>query len=380
MKAALVYSEELTGYSFGATHPMGPERVHFAVELARSLGVLDHLELVPPRDADDALVELAHEPDYIAAVQAERVNPDHGLGTEDNPTFPGMHQISSHICTASVTAAELVWSGRADRAINIAGGLHHAMPRSASGFCIYNDVVSAIRWLQQQGAKKIAYLDTDAHHGDGVQHAFYNDPSVLTISLHESPVYLFPGTGFPSESGGREAPGSAVNIALPATCGDEAWLRAFDAVVPDVLGAFEPDILITQHGCDAHRADPLTDLQLSLDGLLASYHRVADLATRYAGGRWVALGGGGYNLNDVVGRAWAHLLGVFAGHPIAPDAAIPESWKELLGGDTPSTMTDGATVRPDPIEWGFNPSDRIDQAIIATRRAVYPELGLDPGF
>lgn len=379
MDACLVHSDALTRYSFGVSHPMGPDRVRLAVELARQLGVLDHLEVVEPRPADDGLVALVHHRDYIEAVRRERMSIQHGLGTEDNPIFPGMHDVASQICAATVTAAELVHSGRARRAANIAGGLHHAMPGGAAGFCLYNDAAVAIRWLQQQGVEKIAYLDIDAHHGDGVQHVFYEDPSVLTISLHESPVHLFPGTGFASEIGAAGAAGSAVNVALPATTGDGEWLRAYDAIVPEVLKHFRPDLVITQHGCDAHRGDPLTDLRLSVDGLAESYRRVATLIDDLDVG-WVALGGGGYNLHSVVPRAWAHLLGVVAGVPIDPHTEIPAAWRKLLDDDVPTQMTDHSDIDHDPVEWGLNPASRLDQAIIATRRAVFPELGLDPGF
>lgn len=383
MKACMVHSDALTEYSFGAEHPMGPHRVRAAVELARHMGVLDAMELVEPPPGDDDLLRLVHDEAYLEAVKAERLSVECGLGTEDNPLFPGMHMVTSQITAATVAAADLVHSGRAQRAVNIAGGLHHAMPHTASGFCVYNDAAVAIRWLQQQGVGKIAYLDIDAHHGDGVQKVFYDDPSVLTISLHESPVHLFPGSGFASEIGGENARGSAVNVALPATCGSGDWLRAFDAIVPDVLEAFQPEILISQHGCDAHAQDPLTDLQLSIEGLVSSYEKVADCAADHADGRWVALGGGGY-ARRVVTVAWAHLLGVVAGRPIDPSSPTPQPWRDLyaekFGDDAPTFMGDDASITYDPVDWGFNPASRLDQAIIATRRAVFPELGLDPGF
>ena len=205
----------------------------------------------------------------------------------------------------------------------------------------------------------------------------------MTISIHESPIHLFPGTGFATETGGSGARGSAVNIALPAITEDADWLRAFGAVVPDVLEAFAPEIIITQHGCDSHRLDPLTDLRLSLDGLAESYRLVADLADAHACGRWVAIGGGGYS-REVVGRAWAHLLGVVAGQPIDPATPTPQEWRDMyvakFGGTAPTGMGDGCSTEHDTIDFGFNPASRLDQAIIATRRAVYPELGMDPGF
>ena len=252
------------------------------------------------------------------------------------------------------------------------------MPALASGFCVYNDVAIAIRWLLDHGCDRIAYVDVDVHHGDGVQAIFYNDPRVLTVSLHETPVCLFPGTGFPTETGGPQARGSAVNVALPPGTGDAGWLRAFHAVVPQVVEAYEPSILVTQHGCDSHHHDPLADLDLSLDGQRASYVALAGLATRFCGGRWVSTGGGGYAVLSVVPRAWTHLLAIVAGAPLAPETQVPQAWRDEIGEATPLTMSDGAAATYVPFEEGYSPESRIDQAILATRRAVFPELGLDP--
>lgn len=380
-KAHLVHSAELSQYDFGSAHPMGPGRVRLAVELARQLGVLDDIELVTPPPADGELVRLVHDDDYIHAVRSNREHVQYGLGTTDNPLVIGMHHVATQVCTATVAAAEAVWSGRTTRAANIAGGLHHAMPSAASGFCIYNDVAVAIRWLQQQGAERIAYLDVDAHHGDGVQEIFWNDPSVITISLHESPMHLFPGTGFAHEVGGPDALGSAVNVALPADTGDADWLRAFHAIVPPILQEFAPDIIVSQHGCDSHYTDPLTDLRMSMDGLRASYLAIEEMVDTYArDGRWVATGGGGYSVLYAVPRAWTHLLAIMAGRPLDPHTPTPRDWRELLGDEVPLTMSDGVEVAFDRFEDGYNPSSRVDQAIMATRRAVFPDLGLDPHY
>ncbi|GAB3921048.1 acetoin utilization protein AcuC [Microlunatus endophyticus] len=379
-RARLVFSDGLTRYDFGSFHPMGPGRVRSAISLARALGVLDQLDRVDPSPADDQLLRRVHSDAYIAAVQAAEPNPIFGLGTEDNPVFPYMHEVSSQIVTASVDAARSVWQGEALRAVNIAGGLHHAMPSAASGFCIYNDLAIAIHWLLEQGCERIAYVDVDVHHGDGVQTIFYDDPRVLTISLHETPVKLFPGTGYPHETGGPDAAGSAVNVALPAGTDDRGWLRAFDAVVPEALAAFKPTILVTQHGCDSHYSDPLADLRLSVDGQRASYLALARLADELTQGRWIAGGGGGYSLVDVVPRAWAHLLAIVAGTPIPPPTSIPQLWRDEAGDGAPMSMTDGGSTDFTPVTAGIDPASRLDQAILATRRAVFPDLGLDPGF
>jgi acetoin utilization protein AcuC len=228
----------------------------------------------------------------------------------------------------------------------------------------------------------VAYVDVDVHHGDGVQAAFYHDPRVLTISLHESPLTLFPGTGFPDETGGPGAEGTAVNLPLPPGTGDAAWLRAFHAVVPSVLRAFAPEIIFSQCGADAHRLDPLADLRLSVDGQRAAYVAMRDLADELCDGRWVAMGGGGYALVEVVPRAWTHLLAVATGDPLDPATPIPPAWRKLAaercpGTEVPSTMTDGITP---PVErWSpGTAADPVDRAILATRSAVFPLHGLDP--
>jgi acetoin utilization protein AcuC len=305
-----------------------------------------------------------------------------GLGSDDNPTFAGMHHASAHIVGASVEAARRVWEGEVLHAANVTGGLHHAMPDRASGFCVYNDVAVAIRWLLAQGAKRVAYVDVDVHHGDGVEQVFWDDPRVLTVSLHETGQMLFPGTGFAHDLGGPDAEGSAVNVALPPGTGDAGWLRAFHAVVPPLVREFAPDVLVTQHGCDSHMNDPLAHLLLSGDGQRAAYQALHDLAHEVTGGKWVVTGGGGYAIADVVPRAWTHLLGVVSGRPVDPEAETPEDWRghvaEVLHQDAPTRMTDGRT--PDFRDWseGFNPETWLDRSIQATRVAAFPPNGLDP--
>jgi acetoin utilization protein AcuC len=378
VKGRLVHSEQLTRYDFGPEHPMGPGRVRNTISLARHLGVLDRLDVVEPPPLDLDLLHTVHTSDYVEAVQAGEPDPTYGLGTSDNPVFPGMHDIAAGVVAATVAAAQGVWRSEALRACNISGGLHHAMPSRTSGFCVYNDVAVAIRWLLDAGCERVGYVDVDVHHGDGVQAIFYDDPRVLTISLHETPTMLFPGTGFPHETGGPGAEGTAVNLALPPGTGDAGWLRAFDAVVPEVLRTFRPSVLVTQHGCDSHRHDPLADLELSVDGQLASYLALAELAEELCDGRWVSTGGGGYAVLHVVPRAWTHLLGVVSGEPVPPETRVPSAWLYEMADSPPLTMTDGADVSFARFADGYSPADRVDQAILATRRAVFPELGLHP--
>jgi acetoin utilization protein AcuC len=256
------------------------------------------------------------------------------------------------------------------------------MPGNASGFCIYNDVALAIQWLLDNGAEKVAYVDVDAHHGDGVQTMFYDDPRVLTVSIHEGPQTLFPGTGFATEIGGEGAEGSAANVALPPGTSDAGWLRAFHAVIPPLVREFAPDILVTQQGCDSHMDDPLTNLMLSVDGQRASYIALKELADEVCGGKWVATGGGGYAVMDVVPRAWAHLLAIVAGNPLDPAALTPERWRarvaELRGMPAPLSMTDGRQVNYRAWELGYDPASWLDRSIMASRTATFPLNGLDP--
>jgi acetoin utilization protein AcuC len=293
-----------------------------------------------------------------------------------------MHHASALVTGATLAAADAVWSGTAQHGAAVAGGMHHAMAAHASGFGVYNDPAIAIAWLLQHGAERVAYVDIDAHHGDGVQTAFYDDPRVLTISLHQHPATLFPFTGLPTETGGPAAEGSAVNVALPAGIGDSGWLRAFHAIVPQLLRQFRPQILVSQHGADTHRRDPLAQLQLSIDAQRAAHAAIHALAHDLAGGRWLLTGGGGYDLVRVVPRTWTHLLAEAAGQPIDPAASTPGPWQNYVvrrtGLDAPEHMTEGEPAAFQPFESGCNPSDPTDQAIMATRNAVFPSYGLMP--
>jgi len=291
-----------------------------------------------------------------------------------------MHEASALVAGATLAAAQAVWSGSALHGASVAGGLHHAMRRAASGFCVYNDLAVAIKWLLAAGAERVAYVDTDVHHGDGVQAAFYDDPRVLTISLHEHPATLFPGTGLPGETGVGAGTGYAVNVALPAGTGDAGWLRAFDAVVPPLLRAFKPTVLVSQHGCDSHRLDPLAHLELTVDAQRLAQVMLHDLAHELCDGRWLVTGGGGYALVQVVPRTWTHLLAIAAGAPVDPVMETPVKWRELarsLTGETaPVTMTDGASARYVPFSSGIDPGDPVDRAIMRTRTAVFAGHGL----
>jgi acetoin utilization protein AcuC len=398
----VAWDERLTDYHFGPDHPLAPLRVELTMRLAHEFGLWSQpgVTVAPPAPATDADLELVHDARYVATVRAISRWTEHpdardglegnqlsvarmfGLGTEDNPVFPGMHEASALVTGVTLAAAHAVWSGSAQHGASIAGGMHHAMAKHASGFGVYNDVAIAIAWLLEQGAERIAYVDIDAHHGDGVQTAFYDDPRVLTISLHQHPATLFPFTGLPTETGGPAAEGSAVNVALPAGIKDAPWLRAFHAIVPPLLRQFRPQILVSQHGADTHRLDPLAHLELSIDGQRAAHAAIHALAHDQADGRWLLTGGGGYDLVQVVPRTWTHLIAEATGQPIDPDTPTPARWRDYVtrrtGLRAPDQMTDGTSVRFEPFESGYNPSDPVDRAIMATRNAVFPLHGLMP--
>ena len=383
---AVVWDTALTRYDFGPGHPFDPVRIRLTMELARELGVLasPSVTMVSPSPATDAEIETVHDPEYVAVVReaGRALVPAvwFGLGTDDDPVFEGMHEAAALVVGATLAAARSVWSGATAHAVSIAGGHHHAMRAKASGFCIYNDPAVAIAWLLSAGAERVAYVDLDVHHGDGVQAAFYDDPRVLTVSLHEHPATLFPGTGLPDETGTGDGEGYAVNVALPAGTEDAGWLRAIDGVVLPLLRAFRPTVLVTQHGCDGHRLDPLAHLSLSVDGQRQAEVMMHELAHELCDGRWIATGGGGYALVQVVPRTWTHLLAVAAGEPVDPEMATPAHWQELarsLTGETaPQTMTDGVPPRYVSFASGMDPDDPVDRAILRTRSAVFPSHGL----
>ncbi len=384
---SIVFDPTLTDYNFGPTHPMSPVRVDLTMRLADELGVLEGIKRVDAPMATLEQIATVHDHALIEAVTMAGTTPGwvdlaRGLGTEDDPCFKDMHLASAHVVGATLEAVRQVWSGESLHSVNIAGGLHHAMPDRASGFCIYNDVAIGIKQLLADGAERVAYVDIDVHHGDGVEAIFWDDPRVLTISLHETGQMLFPGTGFPADCGGTGAEGTAVNVALPPGTADAGWLRAFHAVVPPVLRAFGPEVLVTQHGCDSHMDDPLAHMMLSVDGQRAAHLALHELAHEVAGGRWVVTGGGGYSIVDVVPRAWAHLIAIACGHPLDPALSTPPSWRahveDVLGVTAPHRMTDGRT--PAYRDWagGYDPESWLDRAIHATRMEIFPLHGLDP--
>jgi acetoin utilization protein AcuC len=387
-RVALVWDDRVAGYDFGPGHPLAPIRVELTVDLIRRTGLLGtghdglHVDEVVPRPYPEADLLRLHRDDFVDTVR--RLSSDttataserYGLGAGDTPAFPGMHPASLLVCSASREAARQVWEGEADHAFNPAGGLHHAMPDRAAGFCIYNDPAVAIDWLLEHGAERVCYVDVDVHHGDGVEVMFADDPRVLTISLHESGRFLFPGTGRSADIGGPGALGSAANLPLaPGTTG-EFWFQAFDHAVEPLVRAFSPDILVTQLGCDTHTTDPLAHLSLTVDDMAAIYRRLHRLAHEVCEGRWVATGGGGYQLVQVVPRAWTLAFAEMTGRSLPIDT--PMSWQELVVERTRATPPRSFTDDPVALseELRGQAREMADDAIEAIRRLVLPHHGV----
>ena len=310
----LVYGDQLMKHHLSDAHPLQPVRVKLTMELIRSTGLIEYCHLVPPRAATDQELELVHSPEYVDLVKRlgdpalrgrlsrERVI-EAGFDSADNPISDELHEGTALVAGATMVAAEAVASGAARHAFSPSGGLHHAHRSRASGFCTYDDPAMACQWLKRQG-HRVAYIDVDVHHGDGVEEIFYSDPDVLTISLHESGRYLFPGTGFPDDAGTGPGQGAAANLPFIPFTWDEPWLEGFDRVVPKLLRKFRPTVLVTQDGCDTHYLDPLAHLAGTTriwPHVGRSFH---ELAHELCEGRWLALGGGGYAVREVVPRAW----------------------------------------------------------------------------
>ena len=315
-RAAFIYDDVLSRHELRSDHPMRPVRLRYTYELLQEYSAFDHPDAVlhDPRMATDQELLWLHTTEYVAAVKAlgsdatDNIDAARfGFSTQgDNPVYPNMFEAAALSTGASLVAAEMVSNKTVDAAFNISGGLHHAGANQASGFCVFNDPALAVHYFLSQG-HRVAYVDIDAHHGDGVQEAFYNDERVLTISIHESGQWLFPGTGSVAEMGEGSGRGFSVNLPLYPYTIDDDYVDAFAQVVPPLVAAFAPDILVTQLGIDSYHNDPLTHLQVTTEGYIETVRQLAGL-----GLPWLALGGGGYDLSAVA-RAWTLVYGVMLG-------------------------------------------------------------------
>lgn len=390
-RTALIWDPAVTAYRFRPDHPFNPKRLELAVSLIEALGLAGGPDtpIVAPRQATDAELLRVHSPEYVAAVKRfSQPGADttdafrYGLGTDDTPVFPGMHEVTALVCGGTIQAAELVMGGEVARAFNVCGGLHHAHRGRGSGFCVYSDLAAAIAWIREAHGSRVMYIDYDAHHGDGVQGIFYDDPEVLTLSIHESGRYLFPGTGFVDELGDGEGYGYSLNLPLEAFTEDGSWIAIHERLIAEVAEAFGPDVIVLQNGCDGHLLDPLTHLRASTRLYEETVRIVCEVADRLCGGRVVATGGGGYAVWTVVPRAWTLVWAGLSGQH-APDA-IPREWLDRWQGEAPELLPE--RLRDSAEGWPAVPRrDEIEatnrRTFESLRRQAYPLLrGWGLGF
>lgn len=350
-QSAFIYDSAELKYRFNDTHPFNQKRLDLTVDLLNRMGALPPSCLHPPRMAEAAELCLVHSEDYVEAVRklshhppdpdAEAEAERYGLQTEDTPFFPDMHEVTSYVVGGSIRAAETVMTGQSLHALHLAGGLHHALPGKGAGFCVYNDAAAAIAWIRKHYGLKVLYIDTDVHHGDGVQWMFYGDPDVCTFSIHETGKYLFPGTGGVQERGDGNGFGWSINLPMEPFTEDASWLECFEETLEKTVAVFQPDIIVSQHGCDAHALDPLAHIHCSMEIYRSMPDIIHQMAHRYCSGRWVALGGGGYDIWRVVPRAWSLVWLTMVDHPLIrqlkndKDALMPSSWLERWSEESP---------------------------------------------
>ncbi len=343
-KSVFVYSDELLTYKFNNEHPFNQARLKLTMDLLVKCGALEEKDIVAPRMATDQELELIHDPGYIEAVKqagngnlSSELASNYGLDTEDTPIFPKMHEASALLVGGTLTAVDHVMSGLSDHALHLGGGLHHGFRGKASGFCIYNDSSVAIKYIKTKYKARVMYIDTDAHHGDGVQWSFYDDEDVCTFSIHETGRYLFPGTGNVNERGQGKGYGYSFNIPVDAFTEDESWMNAYETGFREVIEFFKPDVILTQNGADAHYLDPLTHLSTTMKTFDFIPRLAHELAEEYCGGRWIAVGGGGYDIWRVVPRAWARIWMEMNEHPF-PSGNLPKEWIEAWQSKSPINL------------------------------------------
>ncbi|HLR02418.1 MAG TPA: acetoin utilization protein AcuC [Virgibacillus sp.] len=345
--SVFVYGDTVLNYHFHEDHPFNQKRVLLTKDLLEKMGTLMDKDIVKPRKATDDELHLFHDPVYVEAVKKSGHNQwpfsrriEFGLGSEDTPPFPDMHDAASWLVGGTLTAVDAVMENTYKHALHLGGGLHHGFKRKASGFCIYNDAAVSIKYIQEKYQAKVLYVDTDAHHGDGVQWAFYDDPNVCTFSIHETGRYLFPGTGHIHERGIKDGHGYAFNIPIDAFTEDDSFIHVYEEAFRRIAAFFKPDVIMTQNGADAHAYDPLTHLSLSM----RSYERIPELAHElaheYCNGKWIALGGGGYDMWRVAPRAWAQVWNVMKREQVM-SGKISEAWLQKWQKESPVVLPTG---------------------------------------
>jgi acetoin utilization protein AcuC len=345
-RAAFISSSSVWEFGFGPNHPLKPERLQRTHELLQEYGAFEvpNVRVVEPVPATVEDLALFHTTEYIELIRALSAGESiyqayqYGFGPGDNPVFKGMFELALQRVGSGLTGAKLLVEDDCDVAFSFSGGLHHGGPDFASGFCVVNDVAVALSWLVNQGMK-LMYVDIDAHHGDGVQNAFYESDQVMTISFHQDGRTLFPGTGFVDEIGAGRGKGYSVNVPLPPFTDDASYLWAFRQIVPPLYEHFQPDLLVTQLGVDTHMDDPLTNMLLTTEGQSEIFRIFNQISPK-----WLAFGGGGYAI-DVVPRAWTLAFSIMSGQTLP--AELPPRYRKKHGGrwlrDQHSTPLDAST-------------------------------------
>ena len=341
--SVFVYSSDYLNYKFSDDHPFNHIRVKLTQDLLSEMKALNDTDVIAPRIATDDEIALIHDPAYIDAVKkagkgslASSIAANYGLGTEDTPIFSNMHEASALIVGGTLTAVDAVMTGKSDHALNVGGGLHHGFRGKASGFCIYNDSSIAIEYMKKKYGARVLYVDTDAHHGDGVQWAFYDDPEVCTLSIHETGRYLFPGTGNINEKGQGKGYGFSFNVPIDAFTEDESFQEVYESSFRKVIDYFKPDVILTQNGADAHYYDPLTHLSVSMKSYEFIPKLAHQLAHEYCNGKWIAVGGGGYDIWRVVPRAWSRIWLEMKG--LSMSGRLPQQWLDRWNPHSPLTL------------------------------------------
>lgn len=342
--AVFIYSPEQLDYKFSETHPFNQKRLQLTIDLLKQINALQPEQIKTARVATDEELLLGHDAAYIDIVKraghGELRNGEgevYGIGTEDTPIFKNMHEASAMFVGGTLTACDYVMQGKTNHALNLGGGLHHGFHGKASGFCIYNDSTVAIKYMQKKYDARVLYIDTDAHHGDGVQWSFYDDPNVCTLSIHETGRYLFPGTGAVTERGNGEGYGTSFNIPLDAFTEDGSFLEVYETAIREVIAHFKPDVILTQNGADAHYFDPLTHLYSTIKTYEVIPKIAHELAHEFCEGRWIAVGGGGYDIWRVVPRAWSMVWLAMTNQQV-PTGAIPKEWLDNWQKEAPVTL------------------------------------------